>query len=176
MYGRSRSALQVDLFCICIDICMYSSRHAAERVQQEALLLWLTAACCLHLRGGPNEKSRLVSKSTAPESQAEKQAGSKFQMIFLICAEIGCVKIWVCPSALTSDTADTNMQLYFERKNGTQKYQDCIFSQVHVPCGRHCVGYCEFRFLMPKNDKNGPVSSILGAHKMCHFPHNRFLM
>ena len=108
--------------------------------------------------------------------QKNKQAGSKFQMIFLICAEIGCVKIWVCPSALTSDTADTNMQLYFERKNGTQKYQDCIFSQVHVPCGRHCVGYCEFRFLMPKNDKNGPVSSILGAHKMCHFPHNRFLM
>ena len=108
--------------------------------------------------------------------QQMQASRSMFQMNFLICAEIGCVKIWVCPSALTSDTADTNMQLYFERKNGTQKYQDCIFCQVHVPCGRHCVSYCEFRVFMPKNDKNGPVSSILGAHKMCHLPHNRFFM
>ena len=82
----------------------------------------------------------------------QKQASrSMFQMNFLICAEIGCVKIWVCPSPSISDTADTDMQLYFERKNGMQKDKDCTFYPVHVPCGRNCVGCCEFRcFLAEK--------------------------
>ena len=50
-----------------------------------------------------------------------------------------------------------------------------------------CVAQCTFRvvviasvivnsvFLGPKMTKNGPVSSILGAHMMCQIPHNRFL-
>ena len=101
--------------------------------------------------------------------QKNKQAGSKFQMIFLICAESAASKsgsvrhhrsrirqIPTCSTILKG-------RMEYKRIRTAHSTQCTSRAVVIVLVVVNSVVF------WPKNDKNRPVSSIFGAHKMCHF-------